>query len=625
MDPKIITLAPQAQCCIGFESDFEQLDKVCHHCGRALCVNHTSTPILAERQAPNPEFRYLAVLGEEQPVAVHCPECATHPPGWSNLGRKFFRIVGLLLGSDWIQKHWYLGKLRPPVPLTPDVIGINLEEKIDGSITLDAEGVYKAVPEVPTGELKVNFRLMPRDRATWTAYSQRYGVRVPDETTRFHAGFALLKAAGNIAAVDLMPDAHFAQTGVVEFTGLLNQVEFFNPPAATLAPKVDQSAAPVGTDPLAAGEPTVLPSPEPVTATAIIPLAAPDQPAPPPPTARSASTATQAAPKNSWPGRFKYNIVRSNKKAVPLPLRLIPTIGAGERGCSLTLALQLNLETGTSPDLATMRIEELTIEAPAAVSTVVAAAPFATVSKFPDNGKAATKVAITWQGGLELSKEQPQTRVQVCYARPLTKAMSVTGKVKISGNGTLSGLKSVKLFYPWGQLRSAQPNLTRKTTISINFDLSLHNVRFQETQVKTHEAVYPGPVLDTPLIEKLTTNLDAAQLYVKRVVENPGHPSKTNVQVLQRFWDIAGRSYSTAYAVDFHLALTGEHLVLPGSSSDLGFVASPGSDPVTAARSPKNRIKVNMTVQGVSTNPEMEQRVQAVFDDLRNIVEQTLR
>ncbi len=630
METKITPQPPHAQCCVGFETDVDLLDKVCHHCGRAIAQKHQSIPILGEPRWPNPEFRHLGLLGAEQQSAVHCDECAQSPAGWANLWRKFFRLLGGFFGLDWLQKRWYLGRYRPPAPLTPDVTGVAFEEKLEGTITLDSNGVYRSESKPPVGEFKVNFRFLERERSGWEAYCRGYGLRKEDLTAPFHAGFALLKDPGNINLQGLPADASFSKTGVLEFKGRLNELEFFKPIESGKTDNENKANEPLPAEPVlpatlaaeTSSPPTAI-SAEPETATTDVASAAPTSNTPTP--VANQPKPAQPSARNGWAAKFNYAIVRRDGKEIPLLLRLTPTIVPNDQGHTLELTLQLNLETGTSPDLTSLRVEELTIEAPAAVGEIVAVNSFTTVSKIQPSG-AQAKVTITWQGGLELSKERPQASVRVRYANPLDSTMSIEGKIKASGSGTLSGIKAVRLFYPWGQQRLSQPNTNRKTTVSADFKLSLASLRFQEAITQTDERQYTGHVLDTQIIETLTRHLGAANLYVRQVTENPAYANKTNLQLVNRFWDIAGRAYSDAHPLDFHLVLTGTHHVVPSNGNGVGFEPTPvAATRAFTIRPHENKINVIVSLHGVTTNPAMKQHAERVFENLRQVLENTFR
>ena len=58
---------------------------------------------------------------------------------------------------------------------------------------------------------------------------------------------------------------------------------------------------------------------------------------------------------------------------------------------------------------------------------------------------------------------------------------------------------------------------------------------------------------------------------LKRVIENPPQTGK-RADVVNRYWDIAGRRYNRVYPCEFHLILTGEEvhdgqLVLTGTTT----------------------------------------------------------
>jgi len=94
--------------------------------------------------------------------------------------------------------------------------------------------------------------------------------------------------------------------------------------------------------------------------------------------------------------------------------------------------------------------------------------------------------------------------------------------------------------------------------------------------------------------------------YVKRVIENPPRTGE-RANLINRYWDIAGRRYLGVYPIDYHLILAGEEVY----SSEIK--AQPGTT------------KTTLTVQGSYTNPNMEAQIENVWEQLNHLFKQTLQ
>ena len=94
--------------------------------------------------------------------------------------------------------------------------------------------------------------------------------------------------------------------------------------------------------------------------------------------------------------------------------------------------------------------------------------------------------------------------------------------------------------------------------------------------------------------------------YVKRVIENPPR-SGARANVVNRYWDIAGRRYDGVYPVDFHIVLTGEELHKGEIRASTG------------------NTKTRITVQGAYASVPMEKRIVNEWEKLHELAIETLR
>jgi hypothetical protein len=90
------------------------------------------------------------------------------------------------------------------------------------------------------------------------------------------------------------------------------------------------------------------------------------------------------------------------------------------------------------------------------------------------------------------------------------------------------------------------------------------------------------------------------------VIENPPR-SGGRANLVQRYWDIAGRRYVGVYPIDFHVVLIGEEVHRGGIRPENGTT------------------KVRIVVKGAYTNAEMSERVEEEWKALCTLTADTLK
>ncbi len=219
MPVEIIPQRPYAQCCICYRP---AVDKVCHHCGRAMCDKASCKSTLLPRESllPNTEFNGLG-LDEipGQPLAIHCEQCVEKIHG-KNL---FWRLFNTILGRN-----------RPPLPTRPIINGVSITETIQDQIRLDAEGEYTVSEVKPReGELKISLQFVERERARQQAYCRRFRIKAGEDFP-FHAGFAVLEGTSrwqpNLVDKSSQHTIDMSQVPVdtIVLQGNINELSFFN-------------------------------------------------------------------------------------------------------------------------------------------------------------------------------------------------------------------------------------------------------------------------------------------------------------------------------------------------------------------------------------------------------------
>ena len=181
--------------------------------------------------------------------------------------------------------------------------------------------------------------------------------------------------------------------------------------------------------------------------------------------------------------------------------------------------------------------------------------------------------------------------------------------------GTLSGVTGVWLFNSLGARRGYAGAASIKTRVDASFRLSLASIRYQAVRVVPDRAaedsdrdsyadefaVVPG---DETVIA-LTNAMSEEGYYVKHVIENPPRSGR-RADLVQRYWDIAGRWYEGVYPIDFHIILIGEEV----HSGDI--------------RPERGTTKVRIVVKGAYTDDEMDTRIVGEWKRLRELTLETL-
>ncbi|SEF36498.1 hypothetical protein SAMN05421837_110253 [Amycolatopsis pretoriensis] len=193
----------------------------------------------------------------------------------------------------------------------------------------------------------------------------------------------------------------------------------------------------------------------------------------------------------------------------------------------------------------------------------------------------------------------------------------ITGSLKVSFKGALSGLAGVEVYHPMGGRRSGRGDSEVKTEVTADISLSLSGVRYQDVRVvpdqkkddllarpESHE--YPGVIPDHETLIALTNAMSDSDYYVKWVI---GHAPRNGdrANALNRAWDIGGRLYEGVYPVDFYVGLTGEEVYGGDIHAEAG------------------NSKVRLSVKGAFASDEMEERIESVWYGLHDIVGETLK
>jgi hypothetical protein len=212
-------------------------------------------------------------------------------------------------------------------------------------------------------------------------------------------------------------------------------------------------------------------------------------------------------------------------------------------------------------------------------------------------------------------RHAPRLTLSIRFAGQVDPEDEISGQLKATMHGTLSGVTGVGLFNSLGARRRYAGAASVKTCLDMSFRLSLASIRYQDVRVVPDRAaedsdrdsyadefdVIPGD--ETVIL--LTNAMSEEGYYVKHVIENPPRSGK-RADLVQRYWDIAGRRYEGVYPIDFHIILTGEEFHTGGIRPDSGTT------------------KVRIVVKGAYTDDEMDTRISDEWKRLRDLTLETL-
>lgn len=578
MTVEVVPRAPRTRC---YFCGRPKVNMICHHCGRAICDKHGPSPIPEGRNVENPEFTDLdlahTAVGE---TAIHCDYCIHYVRSYKwmlslgaivgvlglivlvagisaqqSMAIKIGALamlggIGLVAWGISLQRNRYRQEIidrRPPLPVIGRIQLVSIAESIHGQIALDAVGKYTTHVDRPQGKVTLTFQFAPRDRERLETYLKKYYLTSSDDIP-FHAGFVVLQGSADLRLDD--PNAYMpGRVNTIALTGA------------------------VGDQPFLSGGGT--------------------------------------GRENRWIIRHTYTFSLNGNGAAILPVQLVPSLVQEGAQRSIELALQLAPEASELPVLAELaRVEELSLHAPQSLGKVEMVEPSAIVGSATEAGEGdeiTYAQAITWKGVSIPSGERHARRKSfyVRFENTIEPTTTLSGRLRVRFDGTLSGLDDVALFYPLGNERE-RASVQRHTYVDIDFNLDLGGLRFQENASAEERIVRGGVVPDHRVITALTNAISAEDIYVKRVIENPPRTSKAGAHITNRYWDVAGRFYDGVYPVDFHLVLTGEEVY------------------GEAGRSHTGKMQVDISVQGTVTDEGMRDQVNYLRDRLVAIINGTL-
>lgn len=562
--------APQARCGTCGSPD---ILSVCHHCGTCLCRKHSRRAADAAGRPVSREFEGLGFDGKQVGV-YHCAEhdhtvqggllivvligAAVAIAGAFVLLASIPVGLALLVAGAGVAIGFYLAHrrrlaaarmVRPALPVVPTLDLVSVQETIRGEIDLAADGKYTSVAEQAEGAVAVVMTLTRPDRERLSAYRAKYGLAA-DDPVEFSAGFAVLSGeagltyeAGNVEENRLVPGS----TGLA-FSGVVSGHPLFS-------------------------------------------------------TERGRSA-------GQWTVRFPYHLHRGRAPR-SIPLWIIPSLVPGSDRRILQVELDwAGFGASRYKDvrryLEFLQFEAIELHVPTDWGDVqrVDPAANAVISKH----EAGSTQTIQWRLlSPAMHDGTERTILRIRFEKRIGETDTVTGRLRASFTGSLSGITGAHMYWPTGGGWPQQPEVSVAMEAQVKFSVSLNAVRYQAVRVvpdgnkdlsRASVDEIPRVIPDHRTVIALTNKLSRWGYYVKQVTGHPprdgGHANLTN-----RVWDIAGREYKGVFPVDFHITLTGEEEHRCG-----GIHSTAGN---AAAR---------LAVRGSYVDEGMRMAVETVWDEL---------
>jgi len=579
MNVSVEQRAPTVRC---YECGSSDVSALCHHCWRPGCAKHV---------LPTPRWAEKLLGGEggspglQDVRARHCGECAHVRAGtagitnrWLAVGVAGMGIAGIGLIAVWlsftsglifvltggisvacaylcVRRSEIQNRRNMPVPLHPKLADVRLIEHLHGEISLGAQGDYQTVLEPVEGKISMilTFGRPDRDRV----WRRRRRQHAQHAGARYCAGRLVLRGPFGIRIGGEVGGPVLALDGDTKDYPVFNAED---PPSSSrwnlirhydLRAKPDISSGPIWITP------------------SIVP--------------------------------------ESNRHALELDIQWV------EFGPDEDKPLRLDM------------VELLQIVFPVGWGEILswgilrgASSLTRAVSELMPEGRRSLELKQLRPAGEENEDQEHRlTRLilSIRFAGQIDPEDEISGRLKTTMQGAISGITGIWLFNSLGARRGFGRAARIETHVDANFRLSLESIRYQAVRVVPDRAaedsdrdsyadefaVIPG---DQTVIA-LTNAMSEEGYYVKHVIENPPRSGK-RADLLQRYWDIAGRRYDGVYPIDFHIILTGEEV----HSGDI--------------RPERGTTKVRIVVKGAYTDDEMNIRIGDEWKRLRDLTLETL-
>lgn len=579
MTVEIHSQAPEARCYICGKTE---IAVVCHHCGRGMCSDHGPQPLPQKKGIELLEFSDLEIreLRHGQ-AAAHCRDCVhyTRRPFWwipnrggvlgilGGVGCIIYAIsaetaillpigvLGLVIGITIILLHQVVEprslrkqmlEQRSPFPLISS-LSSDITESLGSTISLSDTGEYTVASSAPMGKLIYALTMTQRNREQLQFYVQKYSTSL--QSVKVDGGVVIIQGRARIRHENLDDSVSSIS-------------------AQTFILRSDTAQFPFLADPNHRNR--------------------------------------------TWHTERLYTVHAEQSEVSSsnvLPFTVVPILVMTGMHRAFTLDINLLDSKQDFPELGTvLKVTELVIKAPLSLGQVRTVNPTARTSIIPAQDENTEGYQqITWHE-LPIRPDERRDRrksIYLSFENSIEPETVIIGHMSVLFEGTLSGARGVKYFNALGFQGTIQEQ-TAKSLISVDFELSLESLQFQEEVSLQHTVIQDNVILNYQLIIELTDHLSKQGFYFKQTIENPESPSTRRAFAVNRYWDIEGRYYQGVYPIDVHLILKGEAALRPQED---GFVGE---------------AQVEISVKGTVTNQDMRNKVESVFQQLKHNTEHIL-
>lgn len=586
MPVQLIEKAPYTRC---YKCGNTNIAYVCHHCGRAICIDHQPNVFHPEAHKHTIEFTDLGFENSRcGQVPAHCMHC-DHIIRKPNAAPIVFGIFAGITGTGFLlqksentvmigilcillglltcfsgvivykKRERIVAESRPPLPLFPRFETIKMKEQWYGHITMGNDCTYNIDTHPVKGTLRMPVKFSKLDRDRLQLYREKYNL---GETTniQFHSGFVTFK--GPIGFKLANPgEVHKMNGLVIPLKSHINKHPYLS--------------------------------------------------------------GTSEKESSEWVIEKEYTLLE-NYEPEMLPIRVVPSLiqKTGKR----LLELEIQWEDPTCPQnkfeanerktkFAFGRIELLELLVPHEYGEVEELIYDGVIGKknISDHNVVRT---ITWKKPPIPQKEWENQRCSffIRFEKEIDLSSVIQGRLEISFKNALSMVEDIDFYYPLGT-KSNEITTDIETTIITDFHLSLSSLRYQDVRLVPNPKVeadkdkqeimtFEGVIPNHSTVMALTNAISNEGFYVQRVVEDPPRAGK-QAQLINRCWDIAGRHYIGVYPIDFHLTVNGEEKY-SGEIRDQG-----------------GTTKTILIVQGMYANRDMESLIENVWERLSYIIKDT--
>jgi len=596
---KVVDHAPQVRC---YRCGSDAVYSLCHHCARPMCGEHSPPAFRQEGQLvsqvkgdardsakpANREFAWLKHSDLRRAAVYHCEDHAhvvrntwtliAAGAGLAVLGgivALFSVLLGLvlLLAGGGLAAWGFVQQRREaeidpasrPLPLFPHVDSVEVIERLTGTVRLTGGRYTSNADKHVQGEIKIE--MSANDGQHWLRqYRKKYRQQGHDPVS-FAAGFAMIAGKAGLSFADNQDIVLGSGTGL-SFSG--------------------GSAA---SHPLFETVP--------------------------------------GQPPGDWKPVIRYE-VHEHRAPQEIPLWIVPSVVPSSDRRTLEIDLHWNKLGIGEEKLNLTGWELIELDVPKDWGTVEGYIPPGPTIGSGGQGRR----IVRWEQlppadrsdvQHQPARERKSRRLILQFEKPILPDPSegdprtpgqtagnllITGTLKATFGGTLSGIKGIELYLPGGaplvppgadgrSAKIGQPDVRKRTEVTVEFSIGLEDIRYQgdwvvpddsnawnqkaeadganrsgggdgeEIRFRNKTDEFPV-VADYRTVTELTNLISKEGYYVKSVVEQLPFRDDGRPNVINHVWDIAGRWYEGVFPIDFDVNLRGEDLGDNGTGRSIG-------------------------------------------------------